>query len=271
MRTNGSDYVNPSPLVLSLCPGIDLLGVAFEIAGFTVVRGPDPILGQPGIETFHTPAGRFDGIIAGDPCQAHSAARNGKTSLPSAPDLREHVARVIAEAKPTWWLTENTERAPAIDVAQYQSQTRVLYAWELGVDQRRPRQFTIGAVDLPLLLWPKGERTNNPLPTATARGLFTSSRIGKSGAWANETRRSTPWKLLLKQFGLPPDWDIKYMTREGIRAAIGNAVPIPVGLSLAATIARAFGGPSQADSLLDQWWHAPNTRRDRHSSRRRKT
>ena len=34
-----------SGLVLSLFPGIDLLGMAFEEEGFTVVRGPDLIWG----------------------------------------------------------------------------------------------------------------------------------------------------------------------------------------------------------------------------------
>ena len=43
------------PLILSLCPGIDLLGVAFEIAGYTVVRGPTKQSWTPG-GTGQTPA-----------------------------------------------------------------------------------------------------------------------------------------------------------------------------------------------------------------------
>ncbi len=257
----------PSPHILSLSPGIDLLGVAFELAGYTVVRGPDPILGQPGIQTFHSPAGRFDGIIAGDPCQPHSAARNGSKTPPSAPDLRADIARIIAEAQPLWWLTENTERAPAIAVPGYESQSQIIYAWSLGVDQRRPRQFTIGARELPVLAWPSGEKTDSPLPTATARGMFTSSSIGSRGTWKDHAGRTTPWKLLLQNFGLPPDWDIIPMTREGVRTALGNAVPIPVGLSLATTISRAFDNPEQAIQSLEDWWTRPGVRRDRHSNR----
>jgi hypothetical protein len=34
-----------SGLLLSLFPGIDLLGRGFELEGFNVVRGPDPIFG----------------------------------------------------------------------------------------------------------------------------------------------------------------------------------------------------------------------------------
>lgn len=43
-------------LVLSLFPGIDLLGAAFELEGFTVVRGPDPIFGGD-VRAFHPPTG----------------------------------------------------------------------------------------------------------------------------------------------------------------------------------------------------------------------
>ena len=55
-------------LILSLFPGIDLLGRGFEAEGFSVLRGPDLIWGQT-ITGFHAPAGRFDGVIAGSPCQ----------------------------------------------------------------------------------------------------------------------------------------------------------------------------------------------------------
>lgn len=54
--------------VLSIFPGIDLLGRAFEEEGYTVVRGPDPLWGGD-IRNFHVPAGVFEGIIGGPPCQ----------------------------------------------------------------------------------------------------------------------------------------------------------------------------------------------------------
>lgn len=40
-------------LVLSLFPGLDLLGTAFTAAGFSVVRGPDPLYNSR-IENFGT-------------------------------------------------------------------------------------------------------------------------------------------------------------------------------------------------------------------------
>lgn len=61
-------------LALSLFPGIGLLDMAFEEAGFCVVRGPDVLWGGD-VKRFHPPAGRFDGIIGGPPCQAFSQLR----------------------------------------------------------------------------------------------------------------------------------------------------------------------------------------------------
>lgn len=54
-------------LVLSLFPGIGLLDMAFEEAGFCVVRGPDVLWGGD-VKRFHPPAGRFDGVVGGPPC-----------------------------------------------------------------------------------------------------------------------------------------------------------------------------------------------------------
>ena len=72
-----------TPLVLSLFPGIGLLDMAFEEAGFCVVRGPDLLWGGD-VRTFHVPAGRFDGVIGGPPCQAFSRLRhlNPKAGIP---------------------------------------------------------------------------------------------------------------------------------------------------------------------------------------------
>jgi len=52
-------------LVLSLFPGIGLLDMAFELEGFTVVRGPDLLWGGD-VRRFHPPPGRFDGVIGRD-------------------------------------------------------------------------------------------------------------------------------------------------------------------------------------------------------------
>lgn len=63
-----------SQLVLSLFPGIDLLGKGFEAEGFCVIRGPDLLFGGD-VREFHVPANRFDAIIGCPPCPDFSKAR----------------------------------------------------------------------------------------------------------------------------------------------------------------------------------------------------
>jgi hypothetical protein len=50
-------------LIISLFPGVGLLDMAFEEAGFTVVRGPDVIWGGD-VRRFNPPAGVFAGVGA---------------------------------------------------------------------------------------------------------------------------------------------------------------------------------------------------------------
>lgn len=62
-----------APLVLSLFPGIDLLGRAFREVGFCVVLGPDTLWDDP-IEAWSGTPGRFDGVVGGPPCVNYSDA-----------------------------------------------------------------------------------------------------------------------------------------------------------------------------------------------------
>jgi hypothetical protein len=100
------------PLVLSLFPGLGLLDMAFELEGFCVVRGPDLLWGGH-IETFHPPAGKFDGVIGGPPCQMFSQMRfiqplAGQKHGNLIPEFE----RVVREAAPGWFLMENVRDAP---------------------------------------------------------------------------------------------------------------------------------------------------------------
>ena len=58
--------------MLSLFPGLGVLGKAFEKAGWCVVRGPDVIWGGD-VRDFNPPPGHFHGVIGGPPCQSFSA------------------------------------------------------------------------------------------------------------------------------------------------------------------------------------------------------
>ena len=108
-------------LVLSLFPGIGLLDMAFEQEGFTIVRGPDVLWGGD-IRRFHPPAGVFDGVIGGPPCQTFSRLAimtrfNGHE--PKFGNLIPEFERCVQEAQPRWFLMENVRDAPLPLVSGY--------------------------------------------------------------------------------------------------------------------------------------------------------
>lgn len=166
-----------TPLVLSLFPGIGLLDHAFELEGFTTVRGPDVIWGGD-IRRFHPPAGKFDGVIGGPPCQMFSSlARlvraNGHE--PKFGNLIPEFERCVVEAQPAWFVMENVPAAPVPVVAGYG-----IHSFELdnsmldsgdgwGNEQRRVRRISCGLrgrepvnlmrwIDLALFVLPDAQR-----------------------------------------------------------------------------------------------------------------
>lgn len=107
--------------VLSLFPGIGLLDSAFEEEGFCVVRGPDCLWGGD-ICRFCPPAGKFDGVIGGPPCQmfstlAHMVRHNGHE--PKFGNLIPEFERCVTEAAPQWFLMEEVPAAPIPCVPGY--------------------------------------------------------------------------------------------------------------------------------------------------------
>lgn len=207
-------------LVLSLFPGIGLLDRGFEDLGFCVVRGPDLIWGGD-IRKFTVPAGRFDGIIAGPPCQDFSKARrSAKTGNGS--DMIDEFKRIVYEAKPTWWLAENVPGVPNININGYSWQRLDLSACDFGSEQRRLRHVQFGSNDSTLLAIDR--QTGKPTqPTVLA----------------NDDR---PIRELVTLQGLPEDFDIPAFTKGALTRAIGNGVPYGMAKALAqAVISRQSG------------------------------
>jgi DNA (cytosine-5)-methyltransferase 1 len=142
-------------MILSLFPGIGLLDMAFELEGFCVVRGPDVLWGGH-IERFHPPAGVFDGVIGGPPCQAFSRLavmirHNGYE--PKFGNLIPEFERCIVEARPRWFLMENVPAAPVPSADGYVVRDQVVNnRWftdvELvGAEQNRTRRLSFGTSD----------------------------------------------------------------------------------------------------------------------------
>jgi DNA (cytosine-5)-methyltransferase 1 len=214
------------PLVLSIFPGIDLLGRAFEEEGFCVVRGPDILWGGD-VRRFHPPAGHFAGVLGGPPCQAFSSA-NRCDSPAAGEELLIEFARVVMEAKPTWYLLENVPRAPQLAIGGYPSQRIDVRGSEVGLRQRRLRHFQFGCVSARALCVPRAVTGPEDQPAALA------SEGRRQG------RRS--WDDFCRLQGLPGGLELPGMTREARYRAVGNGVPLPMGRLLARSIRAWMAG-----------------------------
>lgn len=242
-------------LVLSLFPGIGLLDRAFEEEGFCIVRGPDLLWGGD-VRSFHPPAGRFEGVIGGPPCQRWSRLANivravhGEASL--APDLIPEFRRVVLEAQPEWFLMENVPAAPLPDTG-YPEQTFVANNRWTGADQNRERRFTFGHAQGRRIA-PQWEVFQSlrwePAVCSTASGRRASVAIGGSGKPKGNQGRKPEARLRNRSLaqecelqGLPPDFlaDAPF-TEHGKRVVVGNGVPIPLGRAIARAVKAALAG-----------------------------
>jgi DNA (cytosine-5)-methyltransferase 1 len=218
-----------APLILSLFPGIDMLGSGFERAGFTVLRGPDKITGGD-IRAFHAPRSVFLGVVGGSPCQDFSDMRR---SVPTGEgmELLDHFARCVEEAAPEWFLLENVRKVPAITVPGYTVQRLPVRASEFGAKQHRQRIFQFGYRDgLPLILrrpaafdCPRKDHPHNFQPAA----LATEGNRGMK-------RRGWDAFCALQGFDTPPDLDS--FTKAGKYRAVGNGVHRAVAHAIAVAI-----------------------------------
>lgn len=233
-------------LVLSVFPGIDLLGRAFEEEGYCVVRGPDLLWGGD-IRTFHPPVGVFEGVIGGPPCQAFAQSHNLAGDKAKHGNLIPEFERVVCGALPGWFLMENVTAAPLPRPVGYRVDHCTIEAREHGAKQLRRRRFSwgvdawaVGMALLPPLAWPRGE----PGPY---HHTFTASPVAqrrRDGTRANKGRAFT-WEEYLDAFGLPAGFDLPPFRKDAKFAALGNAVPMAMGRAIAKAVRRATSGGSE--------------------------
>jgi len=214
-----------SQLVLSLFPGIDLIGRGFEAEGFCVVRGPDIIWGGD-IGNFHPVRSRFDGIIAGSPCQDFSKARRGIPPTGYGVEMLQEFLRVVLEAEPDWFLLENVPTVPDVILpGLFTVQRFDLNSNECGSTQNRLRHFQFGS----------------------RRGLTVSVRREKPDGESQPPCLASDGKRKpLRSFadfcvlqGLPPDFDLPGWSREFKYKAVGNGVNVLVARVVARAIREA--------------------------------
>jgi DNA (cytosine-5)-methyltransferase 1 len=229
--------------VLSLFPGIGLLDMAFEAEGFCVVRGPDLLWGGD-IRRFHPPAGRFDGVIGGPPCQQFSPCSGGTSE---AENLIPEFERVTAEAAPAWFVMENVKGAPEPAVPGYVVRSRLVNNRSFGEEQNRLRRFSFGTVDgRELDTSPDEAVLFNPVKAGcfTANGTqWEPGADTKRGRLRGRSRSVRTWeefKRGARLQGLPDNFELPGFTAEGAIRAIGNGIPIPLGRAIARAVRRAL-------------------------------
>lgn len=267
-RSSGPHY--PVKLVLSLFPGIGLLDLAFEEQGFCVVRGPDLLWGGD-VRKFRAPAGRFDGIIGGPPCQAfsrlvHIVRAKGQTP---APNLIPEYERIVGEAMPAWFVMENVPDAPEPRIDTYQVRS-VMYnnRWAPEApEQNRERRFSFGTHDGRKLLPEIGVFVSMNYERAV---VATSSKEGALAKSQEELARGTSPRMqaiahrrtlpgqqprrtierCAELQGLPADWLARFdehspFTAAGKYEVIGNGVPLPMGRAIAKAVRQAMYEPQE--------------------------
>ncbi len=204
-------------LVLSLFPGIDLLGRAFSATGFSVVKGPDLIWDER-IEDFNTPANHFNGIIGGPPCQNYSDANRNRDPEEGDRLLKEFL-RIVTEAQPEWFLCENVRNVPDIILPGWQVQRLDVTDTDAGGTQLRLRHIHFGSKSGDIIRPQRTERLRPVTPTMTCRNASEHDR---------HSRR-------LARQGAPP-LPLRALTPAARSRALGNAVSYRVALILAAAV-----------------------------------
>ena len=232
-------------LVLSLFPGIDVLGMGFELEGWCVVRGPDVLWGGD-VRSFH-PSRKFDGIIGGAPCQAHSRLRHmvEANGYRVAPDLIPEFQRVVDEAEPSWFVLECSPASPEPWVEGYAVSSQIVSNRELGEVQDRKRRISFGRVgrlETARLVLETAVEPQEYEPAVVADSRPVSVKIGGSGkvkATAGGQKRTLADLCELQ--GVPRDFfDGTPFLAQAARQMIANAVPLPMARAIAKAVGRAL-------------------------------
>lgn len=225
------------------------------------MRGPDLLWGGD-VKFFHVPSNKFDGVIGGPPCKKFSSmtnivrARYGESAV--AENLIPEFERIVCQARPRWFLMENTRHAPLPQAHGYAISSLLLNNRSFGSPQNRVRRFSFGVcgdVSVSLLrhLHPlalehaRFERAVLAGHSGSGTGLKYSGRrkdgthyeIKHKARMSIERASARSLKDDLELQGLPGDMlDHAPFTVKGKRQVVGNGVPLPMGRSIALAVRK---------------------------------
>jgi len=222
-------------LVLSLFPGIGLLDRAFEEEGFTVVRGPDAIWGGD-VRSLNVPAGRFEGVIGGPPCQKFTGLANFSWRWHIKPEnLIPEYERVVAQAAPSWFVMENVPNAPLPVVPGYVVRDTLLSNRALGEEQDRKRRVSFGSTDGRSLSFTMAALE----PVAYTRAVTSSHGGGRQRM--KGTIESLSVEEALRRQGCPADFfgERSPFRRDAQLKMLAEGVPLPMGRAIAKAVKAA--------------------------------
>lgn len=208
--------------VLSLFPGVGLLDRAFEMDGWCVVRGPDPLWGGD-VRRFFPPASHFVGIIGGPPCQNFSGL-NRNRDFEAGMELVNEYLRIVLAAQPAWALMENVKGSPDVDLDGYRVQRFTLDASHVGSQQSRLRKFHFF----------HRPGTNELVLSRAVTAQPGLSQIALASEGKRAGRRS--WRSFCELQGLPADYDLPGFKLLEKYKAVGNGVPLELGRALSQAI-----------------------------------
>ncbi|HEX8639114.1 MAG TPA: DNA cytosine methyltransferase [Pyrinomonadaceae bacterium] len=207
---------------MSVFHGIDLFGRGFEREGFFVVRAGEIDLGFD-VRDLHLPSGKFNGIIAGTPCQDFSLGnRTGRTFTGYGAEMLKEFERLVLEAQPDWFLLENVPTVPDIEIENYKIQRFDLNAKECGLKQNRLRHFQFGSLTGNILVIDRQPSQTEIEPCCMAT------------EGTKKNRR--PWDKFCELQGLPRNFDLPLFKQSQKYKVVGNGVPVEMARIIARSI-----------------------------------
>ena len=193
------------------------------------------------MHSLHPPAGRFDGVIGGPPCQKFSGLANFSHRWKHKPaDLIPEFCRVVAESAPSWFFMENVPAAPLPAVTGYVVRDQLLSNRSLGEAQDRRRRISFGTAEGVSL-----QIVTQALEPAAYERTVTSSH-GGGRRRRKGTIESLSVEEALRRQGAPPGFfgPRSPFRRDAQLKMVAEGVPIPMGRAIARAVRAALASRS---------------------------